>query len=112
MEYDQNAQEALAWVLRFPEMDLSRLRPGDWLNLKSDLNAFLFWDSQQPFQTVQTTFRDLPTTEEEDKQLTPQNIEVLQNLTREALQWISQSKAEWRSKKSQPDYSLRVIPLS
>ena len=34
-------QERIRFVIRFTEMDLSRLRPGDILNLRDDLAAFL-----------------------------------------------------------------------
>src|SRR5262249_34527937 len=33
--------ERLQFVIRFAQMDLDTLRPGDWLNLRDDLGAFL-----------------------------------------------------------------------
>lgn len=37
----ETAQDRLAFAVRFAQMDLDRLRPGDWLNLRDDLVAFL-----------------------------------------------------------------------
>jgi hypothetical protein len=37
----QTAKERLQFAIRFVQMDLDRLRPGDWLNLRDDLEAFL-----------------------------------------------------------------------
>ncbi|HEV8642369.1 MAG TPA: hypothetical protein VGV13_14835 [Methylomirabilota bacterium] len=34
-------RERLEWAIRFAERDLDRFRPGDWLNLRDDLTAFL-----------------------------------------------------------------------
>jgi hypothetical protein len=34
--------DRLKWLLSFAETDLSQLREGDWLNLQSDLRAFIF----------------------------------------------------------------------
>jgi hypothetical protein len=35
------SDERLAFAVGFAQMDLSRLRPGDWLNLREDVTAFL-----------------------------------------------------------------------
>jgi hypothetical protein len=37
----QTAKERLEFAIRLTQMDLDRLRPGDWLNLRDDLEAFL-----------------------------------------------------------------------
>ena len=37
----KTAAERLQFVIRFAQMDLDTLRPGDWLNLLDDLMAFL-----------------------------------------------------------------------
>jgi hypothetical protein len=38
------AEDRLRFVVEFASMDLDRLRPGDWMNLKDDLQAFLCLD--------------------------------------------------------------------
>ena len=37
----QTVAERLQFIIRFAQMDLDALRPGDWLNLRDDLTAFL-----------------------------------------------------------------------
>jgi hypothetical protein len=37
----RTAKERLEFAIRLAQMDLDRLRPGDWLNLRDDLDAFL-----------------------------------------------------------------------
>jgi hypothetical protein len=37
----QTAKERLEFAIRFAQGDLDQLRPGDWLNLRDDLEAFL-----------------------------------------------------------------------
>jgi hypothetical protein len=37
----QTVKERLEFAIRFAQLDLDRLRPGDWLNLRDDLRAFL-----------------------------------------------------------------------
>ena len=38
----QTAEERVKFAIQFMQMDLDRLRPGDWLNLREDLGNFLF----------------------------------------------------------------------
>jgi hypothetical protein len=38
------AEERIRFVIRFASTDLEQLRPGDWLNLRDDLQAFLALD--------------------------------------------------------------------
>src|SRR5919202_5707434 len=43
------AAERLQFVIRFVQLDLDALRPGDWLNLRDDLMAFMLsgWTMQR-----------------------------------------------------------------
>jgi hypothetical protein len=45
------AAERLKFAVQFAPLDLDRLRPGDWMNLRDDLGQFIFGAREQRTQT-------------------------------------------------------------
>lgn len=64
-----SAQERIAWVIRFTEMDLSRLRQGDWLNLEEDMRAFTQWSASQMLNLKDKKDKNVPALQKEVRQV-------------------------------------------
>jgi hypothetical protein len=87
--------ERLTFIVRFANMELERLRPGDWLNLQDDLSVFIFGragevrpitpDTVQLGGPVGTLF---PLNSSMDL------IRALQAETRQVLEWLTRWRTE------------------
>lgn len=83
----QTAAERLDFLIRFVNMDLAQLRPGDWLNLRDDFAAFLGYQKANELVIVGPMYTDHVVPSPVD--YTNKDFQALQEETRAVLRRLT-----------------------